>query len=98
MKVEFLAKDAKPNARALATAETAIGADGVDHGVVVACNVSEASAWNAKKSKAKQELADLIDAQRPGLERELGREPNSGELIAALLEGELKARFRVVKA
>lgn len=96
MKLEFLAKNAKPDARHLATVESSVGSDGRCHGVVVACNVSESSAWNPAKSKAKQELANMVDANRGPLTAELGCEPNSEQLVAALLKGEHAARFRAV--
>jgi hypothetical protein len=86
-KIELIADIGNPDAPPIAVVESS-GINGSD-GVYV-------TPIPPKHGTGHHEAVTMVNDERPGLRAKLGRDPNGDELIAAVLDGPNKARFRKV--
>jgi len=86
-KIELIADIGSPDAPAIAVVESA-GINGSE-GVYV-------TPVPPKNGTGHHEAVALVNAERAALKAKLGRDPNGDELIAAVLDGPHKSRFRKV--
>lgn len=86
-KIELIADIGSPDAPAIAVVESA-GINGSD-GVYV-------TPIPPKTGTGHHDAVAMVNAERPALKAKLGRDPNGDELIAAVLDGANKSRFRKV--